>query len=258
MQVKGLDRGRAHFVEVDGGPSLRAQFKANEKSLVATEHGQLAAIAPEQRVALKAEFTQKRAARARRYATMLCSVEGWQPKPGARPESKILTGFYGLVGERARALAKSEGKPFAMEHVERVRLSKGDVVALREQYGDAAVKKAWPMLQKHIAHDDFLDQGALLYMQSSDFLVFHAALRQTLDAVERNIAAHAEKLSANDAGLLREHGKDVERRRLIKWTGPVVVERGHQADPLTGADKVSTQKYASVGGHLVPIDHDDE
>ena len=257
MQVKGAETRRMPLAEVAGGPNLRAQFKANEKLLVADERKQLDALPPEQRAALKSTFSQARAERAQRYAAMLCSVEGWQPKPGAKSESQILTGFYGLVGDRARALAKKEGKPFSMEHVERVRLTKADVVMLRERYGDAEVKKAWPLLSKHIAHKGFLDTGALRFMKSNEFLMFHSAIQQTRDTVERKLAEHEEKLSAKDAELLREHLKQGERRRVTQWAGDVVVERRNVTDVQTGDDKLQTQKYVSVGGRLVPVQDDE-
>ena len=252
MRVRGTTTPPS-IADVSGGPSLRAQFKATEKALADSERKALDALPPEQRAALKAEFTQARAERAQRYAAMLCSVDGWQPKPGAAAEGKVLTGFYGLVGERARALAKREGKPLSPEHVERVRLSKADIVKLRETYGDAEVKKAWPLLQKHIAHDRFLDANALKFMQSGEFLVYHAALQHARDTVDRNIATHREKLSAADAELLRDHLKQVERR--LTWTEDVVVER---RAPATAGDKTHTQKYVSVGGRLVPLASDTE
>lgn len=237
-----------------GGPNLRREIRAHERTLSEAERKQLdGARSPEERAALKTGFTKARAERARRYAAMLCSEPGWAPKPRSSSEGKILTSFYGLLGQRAREEAARTGKPFSMAHVEQVRLSKADVEALRKQFGDAEVKKAWPLLKKHIAHEGFLDQAALRFMTSAEFLTFQAALTSARDKVERALDAHEEQLSAKDAEALREHIKLGEKRRLTSWDQPVVVER--EQNPDGSRDKVT---YVSVGGRLVPVDRDGE
>lgn len=242
------------IAERPGAPPLRQQFRAHEKKLAEGEKKQLdAAKTPEERAALKANFTQARAERARRYAAMLCSEPGWAPKGDPNGPGAILTSFYALLGQRGREEARKSGKPFSMGDVDRVRLTREDVENLRKQFGDAEVKKAWPLLQKHIAHEGFLDRDALRFMKSSQFLAFQAAISATVDRVERAIDQHQEQLSAKDADLLREHHRQLEKRRLSKWDQPVVIETEQKSDG--SRDKVT---YVSVGGRLVPVDRDEE
>jgi hypothetical protein len=240
--------------ETPGGPSLRHQFKAHEKALAEKERAQLDACrTPEERHALKAQFTQARAERARRYAAAICSEPGWEPKAGASSNGKILTAFYALLGRRARENAQKTGKPFSMADIEKVRLSRADVENLRKEFGDAEIKKAWPLLQKHIAHADFLDKSALRFMLSGEFLVYRAAIHQQRDTVEHNIEQHREQLSAKDAELLREHNRLAEKRKLTHWDKDIVVSREGVAEGHP--EKVT---YVSVGGRLVPVDRDPE
>ncbi len=228
--------------------ALRTQFRAKEDGHRTREAAILSAAKPADIQSLKDDFRTSRKQRAERYAAVLCSVADWAPRVGARTESKVLTAFYGLVGQRARELAKSEGVPFAMEHVERVKLTKADVVSLRQTYGDADVKKAWPMLQRHIAHERFLDAGALSFVNSGEFLMYQTALDRVRDSVEHNIVAHREELSAKDAQALFELRKQQDSRVLAGWTDDVVVTR-----PSDSADQDRKISYVSVGGHLVRV-----
>lgn len=244
----------SRIAERPGGPTLRQQFREKEKALHEREQKKLDACkTPEERGALKAQFTQARAERARRYAAMLCSEPGWTPKGDPKGPGTILTSFYALIGQRAREEARKSGKPFSMGDVEKVRLTREDVEELRKKFGDAEVKKAWPLLQKHIAHEGFLDRDALRFMKSTQFLAFQAAITATVDRVERAIDQHQETLSAKDAELLRDHHRGLEKRRLSVWDQPVVVESEQKSDG--SRDKVT---YVAVGGRLVPVDRDEE
>jgi hypothetical protein len=237
-------------VDLPGGPTLRQQFRTREKAFAEQEKLKLDATkTPEQRAALKKKFTEARAARARQYAAMLCSEEGWAPKPGAKAEGRVLTAFYQRLGQRGREIAAREGKPFTLEALERVRLSKADVEALRKEFGDDEVKKALPLLKKHIMHESFLDRAAMKFMGSSEFATYQAAIAIAVDKMERGIQTHREKLDEKSAESLRDHHKTLKKRRLSRWTEQVVVHKSVKAD----GSKLKTS-YAAVGGRLIPID----
>lgn len=233
------------IAEAPGAPALRHQFKAAELALAANERKQLdAAPTPEARAALKAEFTQARAERARRYAAMVCSQPGWKPKPGASPESKVLTSFYGLLGERARADAARSGKPLSMAHVEQVRLSRADVEGLRTTFSDGDIARALPLLDKHIAHADFLDDGALRFMTSDEFLSARAALAVAADKVESALDKHEAKLAEEAHARLLEHQRDDRKhRRLVEISTPDLAR-------VTDGKRV----FKPFGGRLAALD----
>jgi hypothetical protein len=250
MKVSGVQAVAPPVVEDLGGPSLRQQFRARERALADGEQLRLAAAAtPQQRAALKKTFTEARAARARQYAAMLCSEPGWAPKPGAKADGRVLTAFYQLLGQRGRELAAREGTPFSLDTLERVRLSKADVEALRKEFGDDDVKAALPLLKKHIMHESFLERAAMKFMGSSAFTTYQAALAVAVDKMERGIQTHRAALDEKSAEHLREHHRSLKKRRLSRWTEQVVVQTTVKAG---GAKEKTT--YAAVGGRLIPID----
>jgi len=250
MKVSGVQAVAPSVVDDPGGPSLRQQFRAREQALAANEQVQLArARTPEQRAALKETFTEARAARGRQYAAMLCSEAGWAPKPGAKAEGRVLTAFYQLLGQRGRELAAREGTPFSLETLDRVRLSKADVEALRKEFGDDDVKKALPLLKKHIMRESFLERAAMKFMNSSVFTTYQAALAVVVDKMERGIQSHRAALDEKAAENLREHTRSQKKSRLARWTEQVVVQTTMNAG---GAKEKTT--YAAVGGRLIPVD----
>jgi hypothetical protein len=258
MRVKNGSLGQMALVETPGGPSVRAQIRAHERGHAEREQQKLAGAKTDQaKKALKSEFTAARAERARLYAAMITSADGWQPSAGARPEGKVLTSFYRLIGEKARELAAAEGQPLSLETFDRVRLTRADVEGLRKRFGDAEVKKALPLLKKHIIHERFLDKGALRFMASAQFLALQTLLQATEDRVERDIDRHREKLDVRAAEELRDHQRALGKRQLTHWDQQIVVEcAGARAgDP---AGKPETRTYAAVGGRLIPVDEKPE
>ncbi|HEY4223641.1 MAG TPA: hypothetical protein VGO62_19930 [Myxococcota bacterium] len=248
MAVSAVSPASAGVVDRGGGASIRDQIRAQERTHGDREKAQLAACPDDaSRAALKKEFTAARAERAEKYAAMLCSVDGWEPKASASPQSKVLTAFYALAGQKARALAAKQHRPFAMGDLHKVKLSEKDVEKLRRQFGDDAVKKAWPLLKKHICHEGFLSKAALKFMQSARFIAFQSALLLAQDHMERGIHQTDVKLDEKDAALLRE------TLRLEQKRGVTLVF----TDQHTRADGVREDAlYTSVGGHLVRIKKD--
>lgn len=252
----------AALTEKPGAPSLRDQFRGNERKLHDAEVKQLEKAKPEERGALKAAFTEARAERARTFATMVCSEAGdvYKPKPGGNNAGQILKAFYGVIGEHAREQAAKDKKPFSQKYVENVKLSKDDVRALREKlmkegFTDADFKKAMPLLKKHIARDRFMDRHAMTFMASSEFVTFQAAIALMLDKVEKNVDAHKAQLDEKDHTLLLEHLAEVEKRgtrRVTSFTHEVVLT--NVDNNKDGHDDVKKTKYTVVGGKLVPLD----
>lgn len=253
----------AALTEKPGAPSLRDQFRANERKLKEAEDKQLEkAKTPEERSALKKAFTEARAERARTFATMVCSEAGdvYKPVPGGNNKGQILKAYYALIGQRAREQAVKDGKPFSQKYVENVKLSRDDVRGLREKlmkegFSDADFKQAMPLLQKHIARDRFMDRNAMKFMASAEFLTFKAAIDLMLDKVEKDVDAHARQLDEKDHKLLLEHLAETEKRgtrRVTTFTQDVVLTNvDHNKD---GNDDVKKTKYTVVGGKLVPLD----
>jgi hypothetical protein len=231
-----------------GGPSLRDQIRTQERSLAAKEKTALAK-APDDaaRHELKTEFTEARRERAQKYAAMLCSEKTWEPR--GSEQGQVLTSFYRLLGERGRELAAKQGKPFSMKHLDEVQLTKADVEDLRKQFGDEAVKKAMPLLEKHICSGRWLSKEARTFMKSSRFVAYQTAVEATVDRVERNLEHEREKLDDADAERLREDLRTREKRKVTSWTENVVVEREERPDGTR-----EKTLYASVGGRLVPVD----
>lgn len=253
----------AALTEKPGAPSLRDQFRANEKKLHEAEQKQLEkAKTPDERAALKKAFTEARAERARTFATMVCSEasDEYKPIPGGNNAGQILKAYYALIGERAREQAAKDKKPFSQKYVENVRLSREDVRGLREQlmkegFTDADFKKAMPLLKKHIARERFMDRHAMNFMGSAEFVSFKAAIELMLDKVEKDVDAHARQLDEKDHKLLLEHLADVEKRgtrRVTTFTQDVVLT--NVDSNKDGNDDVKKTKYTVVGGKLVPLD----
>jgi hypothetical protein len=261
MGVGGVRHSKVPVLtDVAGGPSLRDQHRANERKVRDAEAAELAKAKPADRPALVAAHREASAERARTFATMVCSAPGHKyATPGANNTGQILKAFYALIGERGREQAAREKKPFSAKDVERVRLSKDDVHALREQlmkegFSDADFQKALPLLHKHIARDRFLDRAAMAFMKSTGFVAFKAAIEQMIDAVDRQLDAHQRKLDEGDHALLLEHLRDVEKRgrRVTSFTDTVVVANVDKNGD--GADDQRQARYAVVGGKLVPVD----
>ncbi len=254
----------AALTEKPGAPSLRDQFRGNERKLHEAEVKQLEkAKTPEERAELKKAFTEARAERARTFATMVCSEAGdvYKPKPGGNNAGQILKAYYALIGERAREQAAKDKKPFSQKYVESVKLSKEDVRGLREKlmkegFTDADFKKAMPLLKKHIARDRFMDQNAMKFMASGEFVTFKVAIELMMDKVEKNLDAHHRQLDEKEHGLLLEHLADTEKRSKVRkvtnWTNEVVLTNVDKNGD--GNDDTKKTKYAVVGGKLVPLD----
>jgi hypothetical protein len=228
------------LVDKPGGPALREQIQAREAAIKAREVKQLdAAPTVDAREALEDKFIAQRKERGEKYAALLCSQDGWQPKPGASSQSQVLTAYYALLGQKARAYAAAHGRPVSLEDIDRVKLSKDDVEKLRKQFGDEAVKKALPLLQRHMCQGKFLTAAAMRFMQSSQFVVYQTAIEQERDVVDTSVRTHDEKLDEKDHDRLREE----RHRQVTHWTDRVVVQREDNKRIL----------YASVGGRLVPL-----
>ena len=240
--------GKPHVSLVDrpGGPSLRDQIRSQERGIAEKEQAQLARCPAAQQAALKSDFTEARAERARKYAAMLCSAPGWQPNENCSPEGKVLTAFYQVLGERGRELAAKDGKPFSLTYLDKVKLSKDDVEKLRKQFGDDAVKKAMPLLQKHIVSGKWLSKDAARFMASGEFMTYQTAIMGAQDKMERDVEAYREKLDEKAADDLREESRTDRKRQLTHWTDKVVVEK----DATTQEKTI----YAAVGGRLIPVD----
>jgi hypothetical protein len=230
----------AALVDRPGGPALRDQIKARERTILVREEGALAKC-PDQasKDALALKFMDARKERGEKYAALLCSQDGWQPKPGATPQSQVLTAYYGLLGQKARAFAADHGRAVGLDDIDRVKLSKDDVEKLRKQFGDDAVKKALPLLQRHMCQGRFLTHAAMRFMMSSQFVVYQTAIEHERDTVDTSVRAHDEKLDEKDHDRLR----DERKRQVTHWTDRVVVQREDNKRVL----------YASVGGRLVPL-----
>src|SRR6185295_17712053 len=123
-----------------------------------------------QRPALKAKITRDRQIRAREYAAMICSQPDWQCKTENGSPGNVLTAFYRLVGQKAREHAKKDGHEFSLADVQKTRLTEKDLESLRKEFGDDQIKKAWPLLERHIAHEGFLTKSALKFMKSGKFM----------------------------------------------------------------------------------------
>jgi len=234
------------IVDKAGGLSIRDQMRAKEASFKEKERAALAA-APDDatRGALKKQFTEERAARAQEYAAILCSDPNWKSKCGDGTPGTVLTSFYALMGKKARAYAAHQQRPFRESDLQHVRLNETDIEGLRKQFGDDEIKKAWPLLEKHIVHDGFLTKGAQKFMSSAKFLAYHNAIEAAHDRMERGIESHREKLDEQAAENLRDELRQKEKRTVTDWTARVVVER----------DQARQEKstYAVVGGKLVTV-----
>jgi hypothetical protein len=242
-----------------GEATSRQQFQLFEKQQAEAERKQLDRLKdPAARHVLKAEFTAARAARARAYAAVICSEAGWRPKPGASAKGQILTAFYARAGEKARHAAADGGRPFSVAELAKVRLSRDDVATLKdsliERFGAKAIEDAFPLLQKHICHDSFLDSDALAYMASAEFLALRAAVISLVDEVEREIDAHDRQLAEDaHARLVDDMRTADKKRRILSMDGPPAVET--RATPDGSRER---RTYNLFGGRLVAIAREDD
>ena len=237
----------APVVETTTG-SLRALFTTAEKALRIEEAKEMAAATSDaERASLKADFQAERKARGEKFATMLMSQKGWRTKPGCNAQAQVLCAFYRIVGQRARELAASEGKPFSMAYVDRVRLTRADVESVRKQFGDKETKVALGLLKRHIMSGSFLTDDARQFMVSAQFLSFQVAIEQSRDKVEHGVRAHDDALAAETAQLVRDERKASERRQLLHWSDP------HLLVTRTADGKREAAKCIVVGGRLVVV-----
>ncbi len=232
----------AQFSPVDrpGGLSLRDQMRMQLHAISAEQKRQVAA-APDAaaRRAVRERFEVTRKELGEKYAAMLCSVVEFTPKPAAPDHTRVLMAYYRLLGERGRAVAAEEGRPFRLEDLDHVKLTREDVAELRAQFGDEDVKKALPLLQRHIMHERWMTSDAIRYMNSAEFIAFHTVLEATHDRMERGIETHRRKLDERD--IRRLH--DERQRKTAHWTDRIVIERARDKRVV----------FVSMGGHLVPI-----
>jgi hypothetical protein len=249
MLVRGPSTPRLQLVDKPDGPTVRQQTQAHARACAAADKAALEAAPPEKRGALKKQQLAAAQERGRLYAAMITSEPGWKPKEGSKAEGQVLTAFYRRIGQRGRELAAKEGKPFSIDTLKKVRLTKDDVEALRKEFGDDEVKKAMPLLERHIIRESFLDRAAMKFMKSTEFLTFRMALQQSVDKMDRDLAKHRKQLDERSAENLREHQRALKKRKQVNWNQEVVV---HKTTRIDGTKQKQT--YASVGGRLVPID----
>ncbi len=244
-------KGLPQLVDRAGGTALRDQMKLREHAFKARENAALGkARTPQARKALDAEFKAAALERAHDYAAMICSQEDWSPKPGCSVQGNVLTSFYRLMGQKARAHAASEGRLFTLDDLRAVKLDEHDIAGLRKQFSDADIKKAWPLLDKHIVHGRFLSHGAQRFMKSGRFLAYQTALMVAEDRMEKGIEHHREKLDDKAAQSLRDDRRATQKRQFTHLTDEVIVERDR-----THQEKTT---YAVVGNRLVPVDEKPE